>query len=120
MHKIDNLREKINTLVPDAIFSEVDDDYESIIWDDPRAQPSAADVEAANGTPVHDVSKFTIITRLVEANKFAEALAALKADDLLYEKWSTVQVVHSNDQAARDLFTAIGLDPDVILAFEER
>lgn len=64
----------------------------------------------------HTVSKYIVITRLEAAGKFTDALAALKADDLLYEKWSAVSEIRNTDQPARDLFTAIGLDPDVILA----
>lgn len=64
----------------------------------------------------HRVSKYTIITRLEAAGKFAQALAVLRSDDLLYEKWSAVTVIHSDDKPARDLFTAIGLDPDEMLA----
>lgn len=66
----------------------------------------------------YPVSKYTIITRLDAAGKFADALTALKSDELLYEKWSAVSVIHSDDQPARDLFTAIGLEPDTILAKE--
>lgn len=66
----------------------------------------------------HTVSKYLVITRLESANKFSQALSALKSDDLLYEKWSAVTEIRNTDQPARDLFTAIGLDPDVILAKE--
>ena len=66
--------------------------------------------------PVCTVSKYTIITRLEQAGKFDEALAALKSDDLLYEKWSAVSEIKNTDQPARALFASIGLDPDVILA----
>lgn len=68
--------------------------------------------------PPHSVSKYTIITRLEASGKFEAALAALKSDDLLYEKWSAIPAIHSDDQPARDLFTAIGCDPDEILAKE--
>lgn len=74
--------------------------------------------EAAKLT-FHTVSKLTIITRLEEQNKFDEALVALKQDDLLYEKWSAVSELRSNDVNARALFAAIGCDPDAILAPED-
>lgn len=67
-------------------------------------------------TQPYTISKYTIITRIQAAGKFEAALAVLKSDDLLYEKWSSVAVIMSNDQPARDLFAAVGLDPDVILA----
>lgn len=66
----------------------------------------------------HAVSKYTIITRLEAAGKFADALAALRSDDLLYEKWSAVTAIKPDDQPARDLFRSIGLNPDEILARE--
>lgn len=64
----------------------------------------------------HEIAKLTVINRLEQAGKFNDALSALKADDLLYEKWSAVSVIRSDDAHARGLFSALGLDPDVILA----
>lgn len=64
----------------------------------------------------HMVSRYKIIKRLEAANKFNEALAVLKSDDLLYEKWQSLLEVRSDDTQARELFISIGLDPDVMLA----
>jgi len=74
--------------------------------------------EAAN-LAFHTVSKITVIRRLEALNKFDQALAALKQDDHLYEKWSAVNELQSNDVNAIALFTAIGCDPEEILAAEE-
>lgn len=76
----------------------------------------SAEAEALN---YHTVSKITVINRLDAENKFEAALAALKTDDKLYEKWSAVSEIRSNDANAIALFTAIGCDPNEILATEE-
>lgn len=64
----------------------------------------------------HMVPRYTIIKRLEAAGKFADALAALKSDDLLYEKWQSLLEIRSDDAQARALFTQLGLDPDEMLA----
>lgn len=68
--------------------------------------------------PVGTVSKVAIIRRLQAAGKFNAALTALKADPLLYELWSAMLEIRSDDANARALFTAVGADPAVILAPE--
>lgn len=66
------------------------------------------------------VPKITIIRRLRAAGKFDTALTALKADPFLYELWSAALEIQSDDVNARALFTAVGADPDAILAPEVR
>lgn len=66
----------------------------------------------------HLVDKYTIIKRLEELNKFNEAISVLKSNELLYQKWLAVSKIRNDDQNARAMFTAIGLDPDSILAKE--
>jgi hypothetical protein len=91
-------------------------------------QPQATDAEKAAAQAVlmafdvsvvvYEISKLTVIDRLAAASKFDAALAALKTNDLLYEQWSAAQFIRSDNADARALFTAVGVDPDVILAPE--
>ena len=64
------------------------------------------------------VSKLTIISRLEAQGKFQAAIDALKANEFMYEKWQAVSHLQSDDANAIALFTAIGCDPDEILARE--
>lgn len=73
-----------------------------------------------------EVPKLVVVERLVLAGKLRAARQALKLgvpdDDLtddelaLRDRWEAARVIASGDQDARSLFTAIGADPNVILA----
>lgn len=111
----------IKSLRPNAAFALRGDDLEWL--DEVTAAPTAAEIAAemqrlAQAPAVHAVSKVTVIRRLQAAGKFNAALNALKADPLLYEIWSAVLEIRSDDANARALFTAVGADPAVILAPE--
>ena len=86
-------------------------------WEQLKDQTDVEATDPAN-QPFHTVSKITVINRLEALNKFDAALSVLKQDDHLYEKWSAVSHLRSNDSNAIALFTAIGCDPTVILAEE--
>lgn len=75
----------------------------------------------------YDVPKLLVVDRLIAAGKLRDARAALKLgvadskitndDELaLRERWEAARVIASDDAEARGLFSAIGADPDVILA----
>ena len=74
---------------------------------DDRPVWNEINLEAQNLNQVHAVSKYIVILRLEEAGKFNAALAALKSDDLLYQKWLAVTQIKSNDQPARGLVLAL-------------
>lgn len=69
-----------------------------------------------NNNGAHKVSKYTIIKRLEQAGKFEEAINILKNNELLYQKWLSVQELRSDDENAINLFTDIGLNPDKMLS----
>lgn len=64
---------------------------------------------------VHAISKLELIKRLEAVDMFNDALSILKADDLLYEKWSAASEIRQDDVNARALFLNLNLDPDVML-----
>jgi hypothetical protein len=90
----------------------------------PTRIASMADLEdvlrAANVPPYHRVAKSTIVRRLQEAGKLAEASAALNADLYARERWYAPDrpAVNADDPEALALLQAIGADPAVILARE--
>lgn len=65
---------------------------------------------------VQKISKYTIIKRLEQQDKFEQAINMLKKDELLYQKWLAVTAINSNDQNAINLFNALGLDPKIMLS----
>lgn len=69
-------------------------------------------------TPVRwPVRKLLIIDRLSAAGLFSAAMSALGGPGALaYERWSAASVIDSDDAEVRGLLTAIGADPDAILA----
>ncbi len=98
------------------IYSDDPTDF-GFTWDQLNTQLQTEVADPAN-QPFHAVSKLTIIARLEAEGKFNAALAALKQDEAMYEKWSAVSELRSTDQNAIALFAAIGCDPAVILAEE--
>ena len=63
------------------------------------------------------VPKTAIVDRLQAAGKLAAARAALDAADLYTrERWNTRDAIFADDPTAIALLTAIGADPDAILA----
>ena len=64
---------------------------------------------------VKTIDKLVLINRLEALDRFEDALAILKADDLLYEKWSAAAVIQQTDKNARNLLETLGLDPDLLL-----
>jgi hypothetical protein len=77
-------------------------------------------------TPAGYVTKLIIVERLAAAGKLHAAHAALMLDTLaanltaaqllLRERWMAATQIPTNDPEVRALLTAIGADPDVILA----
>ena len=67
---------------------------------------------------VYVVSKLTVIRRLNAAGRFTAAVTVLRSNTLLYEMWSAVSELRSDDTQARALFAAVGADPNEILAPE--
>lgn len=69
--------------------------------------------------PPYEVRKLLIIDRLVSAGLFEAAIAVLGGPgDLAYERWQAATAISSQDAEVRALLSAIGADPDVILAPE--
>lgn len=69
--------------------------------------------------PVILVPKRVMIDRLQALGKLDAAYSALQAQDLYTrERWNTRSEILASDPTARGLLTAIGVDPDVILAPE--
>ena len=66
--------------------------------------------------PSLQVSKLTVIARLNAKGVFGVVLGALKENDLLYEQWAASPYIASDNIQVHQLFEAIGLDPDEILA----
>jgi hypothetical protein len=65
------------------------------------------------------VPKRTIVDRLQAAGKLEAARAALDAADLYTrERWNTREAIFADDETALALLSAIGADPDSILAPE--
>ncbi|HEX8905471.1 MAG TPA: hypothetical protein VF771_11540 [Longimicrobiaceae bacterium] len=85
--------------------------------------PAPAEVPPA---PLRYIRKLVIVERLAAAASLRTAMMALKLEApastltdeelQLRERWLASTSIASNDPEARGLFTAIGLDPDVILA----
>ncbi len=63
----------------------------------------------------NSISKLELINRLEAIDRFEDALALLKSDDLIYEKWSAATVIKKDDKNAINLLKVLGLDPDLIL-----
>ena len=64
----------------------------------------------------YEVSKLAIVDRLEVAGLRAAAKAALAQDGLRQDRWDNSVAIRSDDADVRALLTAIGADPDVILA----
>jgi len=66
-----------------------------------------------------EVRKLLIIDRLIADGRFAAAMAALGGPGAVaYERWQAALTIDSDDVQVRGLLTAIGADPDAILAPE--
>lgn len=89
------------------------------VWVDATGgQPTAAEV-AALLNPPHRVSKATVIARLIAVGKLDAAEAALAQDRSAYWRFQAAQELASDNAEARALLTAIGADPEAILAPED-
>lgn len=117
---INTIEQALHHLRPGASWSINGGTLAGIEWTDAvQSRPTDAEITAVLGLPTpHIVSKVTIIRRLSAIGKFDVALAALKADALMYELWSAVPAIRSDDVQARTLFTAVGADADAILAVD--
>lgn len=90
---------------------------------DPAGKPGWHWVESPEPPPQPptrwEVRKLLIIDRLSAAGLFDAAMAALGGPGALaYERWSAASVIDSDDAEVRGLLSAIGGDPDTILALE--
>lgn len=65
-----------------------------------------------------ELRKLLIVDRLIEANLWEHALQALQSDIIVYHRWLAAQTILNTDVQVRGLLTAIGADPDTILARE--
>lgn len=114
-------------------YQSVADAYPNITWfaseaDDNGSLPEAetpplslAEVEAAVGQyerPAADVRKLLIVDRLIAADKLTAALSALDADAVAKARWDASVEIPADDADVRAFLTAIGADPDAILAPE--
>ena len=69
--------------------------------------------------PRRYVRKLLILDRLSDAGLFDAAFAALGGPgEVGYERWQAASEIAADDAQVRGLLTAIGADPDVILAPE--
>jgi hypothetical protein len=76
-------------------------------------------LRAANVPPYHLVPTRLIVDRLQTAGKLTAARAALDAAGLyLRERWNSRLSIFADDADARAMLTAIGANPDAILAPE--
>lgn len=90
---------------------------EAELWGVLREQ--APDCLPDEQRPTRYVRKLLILDRLVVADKFALAMAALGGPgQLAYERWQAAVDIAADDPQVRGLLVAIGADPDVILAPE--
>lgn len=88
-----------------------------LTWRDAGNTPAPADAPPAAARPL--VLKTVIIERLHDAGKLDAARAALDAaDTYTRERWNVRDSIYADDETARALLTAIGADPDAILAPE--
>jgi hypothetical protein len=64
------------------------------------------------------VLKSTVQQRIIDAGKMADAYAALTANPVYFARWFAPDhpVVYCDDPDAVGLVTALGLDPEIILA----
>lgn len=67
-------------------------------------------------TPVHYISKLAIVDRLITAGLLEQALAALSSDTTAKARWDAAVEINKADADVRALLTAIGADPNEILA----
>lgn len=73
-----------------------------------------------------EVPKLLLVDRLIAAGRLRQAYAALRLDDpatalsdgelALRERWKAAVTLRSDDADVRSLLTAVGADPDAILA----
>ena len=66
--------------------------------------------------PPVTISTYTIVKRIEAAGKSEEASHALDLQPALKFRFLTVGSIRLDDPIARDMITALGLNPDVILA----
>jgi hypothetical protein len=62
------------------------------------------------------VSKLVVLDRIHALGKFEEAIAVLKANPYMYERWSAADAIDYSDSMTRAMLGTIGLDADIILA----
>ena len=75
-------------------------------------------LRTANVAPYHQVTSYRIVRRIEAAGLAAAAVALLDQYPTLKMRFLTLPAVPAEDQDARNLVTALGLSPDVILAPE--
>lgn len=76
-------------------------------------------LEDAPPPPPRQVRKLLILDRLAGAGLFEAAMQALGGPGALaYERWQAASYIEDTDAEVRGLLTAIGADPDAILAPE--
>jgi hypothetical protein len=75
-------------------------------------------LRAAGVAPYHQVSTYRILRRLKDAGLAEAADAALNANRMLFRRFYTAGVINADDAGARAFLTAIGADPESILAPE--
>jgi hypothetical protein len=68
--------------------------------------------------PKRKIAKSVIISRLIEANKIGAARAVLDSNDAAYARWWAPDrpAIYYDDPEALALLTAIGADPEIIMA----
>lgn len=77
----------------------------------------SAHLSELNETPsVKMISKLTIVDRMIAAGKIEAAMAALSSEPVAKFRWDAAQEIASNDPQVRALLSAIGANPDEILA----
>jgi len=66
--------------------------------------------------PRREVPKLLIVDRLIQAGLIDQAIAALSSNAVARFRWDAANVVFADDEQVLGLLTAIGADPEVILA----
>jgi hypothetical protein len=75
-------------------------------------------LRTANVPPYHSVSSALIVDRLKAAGVFEVAYAALHNNPDQFARFYTRGYIHADNVEARAFLTAVGADPDIILAPE--
>lgn len=85
---------------------------------DEQKTAAQAVIDAADLSIIDDVmeiSKLTIVDRLIAAGKINDAMSAMSANPIAKMRWDAAVAIDIKDESVIALLTAIGVDPNTIL-----